>query len=90
MHTPYERYQAVRTLGRDSPHFAPFMGVLDQLIALHRDGKTPERPRNAGRPAVPTVTRSGRHECAHCRRAQFLSAGGPRLCTPCRQALGRR
>jgi len=87
-HTPHERFRAVRAWGPLSPWFPLMMPVLDELIALHKRGKTPERPRNAGRPAVPTVTTSGRNECAHCGRAQFLSAGSPQLCARCRSALG--
>ncbi len=89
-HTPYERFRAVRAWGPLSPYFSVIMPVLDDLIALHKRGKTPEQPRNAGRPAVPTVGVAGRHECAHCGREQFLSAGSPQLCAKCRQALGRR
>jgi len=87
-HTPYERFRAVRAWGPLSPYFPAIMPVLDDLIALHKRGKTPERPGNAARPNVPIVVTTGRYECAHCYREQSMSKGAPQLCARCRSALG--
>ncbi len=88
-HTPYERFRAVRAWGPLSPYFPAIMPVLDDLIALHKRGKTPERPGNAARPDVAIVSVAGRHECAHCYREQYMSKGAPQLCARCRSALGQ-
>ncbi len=87
-HTPYERFRAVRAWGPLSPYFSAIMPVLDDLIVLHKRGKTPERPGNAARPDVPIVSVSGRHECAHCYREQYMRTGSKQLCSACRIALG--
>lgn len=87
-HTPYERFRAVRAWGPLSPYFPAIMPVLGDLIALHRQGKTPEHPGNAARPDVAIVSVAGRYECAHCYREQYMSKGSPQLCARCRSALG--
>lgn len=87
-HTPYQRFRAVRVWGPLSPYFPLMMPVLDDLIALHRSGKTTERPQHARRPDVPVVAAAGRFECAHCYREQYMSQGAPQLCSRCRVALG--
>jgi len=87
-HTPYERFRAVRAWGPLSPYFPAIMPVLDELIALHKQGKTPERPGNAARPDVPIVSGAGRHECSHCYREQYMRTGSKQLCSACRLALG--
>ncbi len=88
LHTPYERFRALRALGPDWPDYDAYMGVLDELIALHKSGKTPERPQRVGQQDWPTATTTGRHECANCQREQVMTAGRPLLCGKCRASLG--
>jgi len=88
LHTPYTRFRALRALGPDWPEYDAYMGVLDELIALHKSGKTPERPQMVGRQDWPTVATTGRQECANCQREQVMTAGRPLLCGRCRASLG--
>lgn len=86
-HTPFERFRAIRVFGPDDERFKAIMPVLDDLIALHKSGKTPERPEYVGRQAWPTVTRAGRYACTQCDREVWLSAGAPQLCPQHRRGL---
>lgn len=87
-HTPFERFRAVRVWGPDDERFKAIMPVLDDLIALHRSGKTPQRPEYVGKQDWPTVTRAGRYACTQCDREIWLSEGAPQLCPQHRRGLG--
>jgi hypothetical protein len=85
-HTPFERFRAVRVWGPDDERFKAIMPVLDDLIALHRTGKSPERPERVG-VDVPTVAATGRYPCANCRREEIMRAGRPQMCGKCREGM---
>lgn len=86
-HTPYQRFRAVRVWGPDDERFRAIMPVLDDLIALHRDGKTPER--TVDLPDVARVAADGKYDCSHCSRTVWLTKGAPQLCARCKSALLR-
>jgi hypothetical protein len=90
-HTPYERFRAVRVWGPDDERFIAIMPVLDELIALHREGKTEQVPANVRfHPGTfPVVAVTGEYECANgCGRHQYMVEGNPQLCRTCKAGLG--
>ena len=91
-HTPYERFRAVRVWGPDDERFKAIMPVLDDLIKLHRAGKTEQRPTNIRyHPgAFPVVATTARYPCANnCGRTRWMAEGEPQLCHVCMSGWGR-
>jgi len=86
LHTPRERNTALRVFGPSDPRFQAYMGLVDDLIALHAQQKSPQRPERVG-VAVPTVAATGRYACVNCRREEIIRAGRPQLCGKCRDGL---
>lgn len=89
--TPYERFRAVRVWGPDDERFKAIMPVLDELIALHRAGKSEQAPSNIRyHPhTFPRIAKTGDYECANgCGRHQYMVEGSPQLCRTCRFSLG--
>lgn len=86
LHTPYERFRAIRVWGPSSATFQAMMPVLDELIALHKGGKSPQRPQRVG-VDVPTVAATGRYACVNCRTEEIMRAGRQQLCGKCREGM---
>jgi len=87
LHTPYERFRAVRVFGPGDPRFAAIMPVLDELKALHKGQKSPQRPERVGKLDWTPVAVAGRYVCTQCDREVWLSEGAPQLCPQHRRGL---
>lgn len=83
MHTPYERFRAVRVWGPEDPRFDAIMPVLDQLIALHKTGKSAPPNVASFLDSIPTATKPGRGKCAVCGVTIIRGAGQALICGPC-------
>jgi hypothetical protein len=84
-HTPYERFRAVRVWGPDSAEFQRIMPVLDELIALHREGKTPQQPENIRFHPATHRTPTGWGVCSICGDRCLAVEGREVTCRKCRE-----
>lgn len=83
-HTPYERFRAVRVWGPDDERFRAIMPVLDELIALHEEGKTPQQPENVRSHPATHRAATGWGHCSVCGERCLVVEGRPATCRKCR------
>lgn len=83
-HTPFERFRAVRVWGPDDERFVAIMPVLDELIALHREGKTPQQPDNVRFHPTTHPTATGWAACSICGERCLAVQGREATCRKCR------